>query len=174
MRPFEQRYNAATKRAIYDARFARGLSYKRIATLAQDGELIPGETLPIGHEYVGQLCRKEAERRAGKTESALADKPHRDAVEILRRRMIAAADAMSAEYERVATKHPEKADPERGRLIARLLREAAALPAQKADTPLAPGANANGQREGAETGGSQEACSPRTEAPVQTTPRITA
>src|SRR5690349_4839133 len=106
MAPFERRYDAAKRRAIYEARFVKGLSYKRIARAAADGDLADVGAFEIGEYYIGELCRKEEKRRAGKTESALAEKPHRDAIEVLRRRLIAAADAMANEYERSATKSP--------------------------------------------------------------------
>lgn len=149
MAPFERKYSAAAIQAIHDARFARNLTYKRIQSLARTGELVPGEQFDISTEYIGELCRKENQRRAGKVESRLADRPHKDAIEVLRRRMISAADSISKHYDELAAKNPAKVDVARGREITRLVREAIALPGPKDETPNAPGTKVNGhQNEG--------------------------
>jgi hypothetical protein len=149
-------------------------TYPRIVELAAKGEIVAGDPFEIPAEYVGDLCRREEKRRAGRYSSPVADKPHRDAIEELRRGLMSAADDMLTDFRAVAKRTPAKADPERGRQIARLLREASAIPIPKADTPSAPGAKRDGHREGGRPEAAQrEACSQRTEITVQTAARIT-
>ena len=69
-------------------------------------------------------------RRAGRAAS-LADEPHRDAIEKLRRRAVGAADGLLDSYEDELRRRPGKAEPERLRQIVRVIREAAALPARE-------------------------------------------
>jgi hypothetical protein len=153
MPPFERKYTAERTKAIYRARFEHGCTHNEIARRAQAGELVPGDPFKVPVGYVGKLCRAEEQRRALRFRSPLADKPHRDAIEELRRGLIAAADDMLSDYRALAKRKPANADPARGREIARLIREAAAIPTPKTDTPQAPGQRRDGQREGGETRG---------------------
>lgn len=146
---FEKKYAGERRTAIYRARFELGLTYKEIARRAKAGELLADDPFEISAEYLGSLCRDEEHRRAGRFSSPLADKPHRDAIEDLRRGLIAAADDLLSDWRATCKKKPGSADPGRGREIARLIREAAAIPAQKQETPEKPGAKTNGhQNEG--------------------------
>lgn len=153
MAKFRRKYTTDQRKAIFAARFDRGETYAHIAKLAATGELIPGQPFTIGPEYLGEICREQEARRVGKVESPLADKPHRDAVEVLRRRMISVADNLSDDLEKLASKKPDKVDPERARQVARLLREVASIPSPKEETPRAPGSNAGGQRQDSQTRG---------------------
>jgi hypothetical protein len=58
---------------------------------------------------------------------------------------------MLTDYRNVAKKTPAEADPGRGREIARLIREAAAIPAMKDDTPPKPGQSQDGRRRDEQT-----------------------
>jgi hypothetical protein len=145
MAPFDRKYSPTRMKAIYRARFELGLSYPEIAKKAQAGEIVAGDPFEIGAYYVGECCRKEEKRRALRFTSPLADKPHRDAIEELRRGLIAAADDMLTE---LRGRKPANVDPERARQIARLVREASAIPIPKADIPAKPGEHRDGQREG--------------------------
>jgi hypothetical protein len=138
MAAFERKYAGERLRAILAARFDKGLSFPEISKRAKAGELVPDDPFEISTGYLGKLCAREAKARELRFTSPLADKPHRDAIEELRRGLVAAADDMLTDYRNVAKKTPAKADPGRGREIARLIREAAAIPAQKEDTPPKP------------------------------------
>jgi hypothetical protein len=145
MAPFDRKYSPTRMKAIYRARFELGYSYPEIAKKAQAGEIVAGDPFEIGAYYVGECCRKEEKRRALRFTSPLADKPHRDAIEELRRGLIAAADDMLTE---LRGRKPANVDPERARQIARLVREASAIPIPKADIPAKPGQHREGHREG--------------------------
>jgi hypothetical protein len=151
MKAFQRKYSATKIHAIHEARFAKNLSYRQIVNLAKTGELVAGEPFDIGIEYVGELCRAENKRRAGKVESALADKPHRDAIEILRRRLISTADSMVRYYEEQAKKKPQDFDAAKFRQVIACAREAASLPAPKEDKPPAPGQSQDGRRRDEQT-----------------------
>jgi hypothetical protein len=146
MAAFERKYAGERLRAILAARFDKGLSFPEISKRAKAGELVPDDPFEISTGYLGKLCAREAKARELRFTSPLAEKPHRDAIEELRRGLVAAADDMLTDYRNVAKKTPAKADPGRGREIARLIREAAAIPAQKEDTPEKPGHKTNGKQ----------------------------
>lgn len=149
MAPFDRKLSAEQRKLIYQARFEHGQTYTQITRRVLAGELGAGEPVQISPDYVGRICRAEEKKRHLRFSSPLADKPHRDAIEELRRGLIAAADDMLTDYRRLAKRSPAKADVARGREIARLIREAAAIPAKKEDTPAAPGQKTNGtQTEG--------------------------
>jgi hypothetical protein len=145
MAAFERKYAGERLRAILAARFDKGLSFPEISKRAKAGELVPDDPFEISTGYLGKLCAREAKARELRFTSPLAEKPHRDAIEELRRGLVAAADDMLTDYRNVAKKTPAKADPGRGREIARLIREAAAIPAMREDTPQKPGHKTNGQ-----------------------------
>lgn len=100
---------------------------QRVVDLAARGELEHrGERLApfeANAESVRHYARLMRKRRAGQVSSHLAEKPHKDATEALRRRLVNAADAMLAHFERVQKRSPEKADPQRLREIARTVLE---------------------------------------------------
>lgn len=149
MPAFQRKVTAEQRKAIFQARFEHGHTYAEVHRRATEGELDCGK-VDVSLDYIGRLCRNEEKRRALRFRSPLADRPHRDAIEELRRGLIAAGDDMLTE---LRGRKAKDQDPERARQIARLVREASAIPIPKADTPLAPGAKQDGRREGAETKG---------------------
>lgn len=151
MPKFEKKYAGERRTAIFRARFELDQTYKAISQQARTGELVPGDKFEIPPEYVGKLCREEEKRRAGRFTSPLADKPHRDAIEELRRGLIAAAEDMLSDFRSIARKTPAKADPVRGRQIVAMVREASSLPIRKDEAPPAPGQQRDGQTNGPKT-----------------------
>jgi hypothetical protein len=161
MPPFTAKYTDEQREAVAQAYEDRGIRpARRIRELAQAGELTwKGEPLeafdmpePSILCYAGNLRRK----RAGKVKSTLADLPHRDAVESLRRRLLAAADQHLIDYEKAQKKPGAKPDPELLRQIARATREIAAMPGPKEPKPVAPGQrrrNGDGHEDGRTGGG---------------------
>jgi hypothetical protein len=127
---------------------------KRVVELAARGELewegTRLEPFTTNADTVRDLARELRKRRAGEVTSELANREPRDAIEVLRRRLINAADEMLKVQERI----PAKArDPEQLRQIGRCVREFAALPGPKDAAPKRPGQKAEGKREQGGTGG---------------------
>jgi hypothetical protein len=89
----------------------------------------------------------------GKRATPLENRPHRDAIETLRRRLITTADVLLRDLERQSAKAPGTVNLERLRQIARMVREAAALPGPDDPRPPAPGVQVGGFRNGGTTRG---------------------
>lgn len=148
MRPFEKKYTPTRLQAVYRARFEQRMTLKRIMAKAAAGELVPGDPFTCEITYLSRLCAAEERRRTGRYESPVADKPHRDAIEQLRRGCITLADRLLTDLE--ARKPKDHLD---ARARARALQEAiravtmaSAMPARNEDAPLAPGKQKNGVR----------------------------
>jgi hypothetical protein len=137
MPAFDEKFCDEQRDAAAHARVELGMTYRRIVELAADGQLEHRgrkvDPFKISPEYVKDLANKLVRQRAGKTPSKLADRPHHDAVEILRRRTVACADALLEEYEKTLRKRPQEAEPKRLREIVDLIRYLSQLsPAQRA------------------------------------------
>lgn len=140
--PFTSKYTAEQWAAVYDARFARGVTYARIAELAEAGELTPGEPFELDAAYIGEKCRAEARKRQGKGPSPAASMPPADAVEYMRRRMLALFEAEVNKQELIK---PEKRDLGRMTQLAKLATEIARIPGPKDPRPeKAAGSNTAG------------------------------
>lgn len=154
MPAIEAKYSAAQREAIATAYVDRGVRpASRVVQLAAEGKLtLDGETLDAFDTRIGTVrdaARKLRLRRAGSAHSATVKADPRDAVEALRRRLIALADRELAVLE---NRRRGTVDPERLRQIARVVREVAALPGPSDPRPPTPGrSNATTQRTGAET-----------------------
>jgi hypothetical protein len=114
-KPFERRYAGNQRKAVFKARFELDLAYVEIERRARNGTLIPGEPFDIGWQVIGNLCRKEAERRRGRFDSKLADMPHRDAIEELRRAALGVAEDLMVDMRATSQKKP-RASPRAFRL----------------------------------------------------------
>jgi hypothetical protein len=136
-------YTHARKRAIFKARFEWDWGYQEIETSAVKGELIPGDPFPAKWQRIGKLCREEEARRRGKYDSQLAEKPHRDAIEVLRRAVIGVADHLLTDL--MNTKACE-VDPKRLQEAIKAVTLAASIPAPNEEAPLAPGQQKDGKR----------------------------
>lgn len=143
MEPFERKYNNEHWQAIYDAKFARGLSYRRIAELAKTGELGP-EPFEISALYVGEMCRKEKRRRQGKNRSPLVNLDPKDSTEEMRIRLLSLWDS-----ERLAVEREKEGKRDLARLeqLAKLSLAIARIPGPKDPTPKNPATkDAEGKR----------------------------
>lgn len=141
--PFTRKYGPEQWAAVFDARFARGLTYPRIAELAASGELIPGAPFPIDVAYLGDKCRAEQRRRQGKGPSALAAMAPADAVEHMRQRLVALVES---ELDASTREKHGKRDPKRLADLARVIRDIAAIPGPKDARPdKAAGSHTAGQ-----------------------------
>jgi hypothetical protein len=141
MKAFQPKYSPAQWQAIYDARFARGLEYSRIATLAIEGELT-GEPFEITATYIGEKCRHERKRRAGKNRRPIADLATKDANDFMRQSLLNLWDSERVELER---QKPGKRDVARLEQLAKTAIVIARIPGQK---DLAPKNPANRQEDG--------------------------
>jgi hypothetical protein len=112
-KPFVKKYAGAQRQAIFKARFEHHLSYTEIARRAVSGELTPGEPWQINWQYIGKLCREEEHRRAGRFTSNLANMPHRDAIEELRRGCIGVAEDLMTDLRAISSRKPRDLDPKR-------------------------------------------------------------
>jgi hypothetical protein len=101
MKPWEAKYTGDQWRAIYDARFAKDLTYARIADLAADGTLT-GEPFEIGAMYIGEKCRAEKKRRAGKHKRPIADLATKDSNEFMRASLLNLWDTERFAHARVS------------------------------------------------------------------------
>jgi hypothetical protein len=157
-KPFERRYAGNQRKAVFKARFELDLAYVEIERRARNGTLIPGEPFDIGWQVIGNLCRKEAERRRGRFDSKLADIPHRDAIEELRRAALGVAEDLMVDMRATSQKKPGDVDPKRLQELIKATSLAASLPTRTEQAPQpklpsdkdAPGAGgADGVRTGA-------------------------
>ena len=130
--PWDAKFTDEQKEAVAIARVDGGRTARRVAEMAAAGELTlrgePVGAFNISDRYVNEIGKRLERDRTGKTASKVAELPHRDAVENLRLRLIAGADAMLTAWEKQAAKSPEKADTERHRQIVRCVLEASRLP----------------------------------------------
>lgn len=135
MPPFERKYTATMMKAIYDAKFARALSYPRIAELAGTGELVAGQPFEISAYYVGEKCRAEQKRRRGKDPSALAKLAPKDSGEFMRVSLLNLWDSerLALEREKEGKRDLAKFDQ-----LAKVALTIARLPGPKDDTPRNP------------------------------------
>lgn len=135
MAGWERKYSDQQRRAVIQARLERGLPAKAVSELAARGELVAlnGDKLepfeiPEGTVY--SYGRNAESRRRRAATSTLADQPAQDAVEEIRRRLVAALDHETMRLdERRRRKPNEPSDAEQLRKCARALRELAAMPA---------------------------------------------
>jgi hypothetical protein len=128
-----------------------------VAEHAATGRLVDrsGNTVApfeVPEDTVRTLARDERRARLGERSTALQDMPHRDAIEQLRRRLLAVADHELTWLERQQA-NGKLVNMERVRQIARTIREAASLPGPNDPAPPAPGAKRDGQRNGGATRG---------------------
>lgn len=129
--PFERKYQNEQWLAIYDAHFARGLKYPRIAELARTGELT-GEPFEISTEYLAERVRGEKRRREGKNVTPLAAIEPKDATEEMRVRLISLWDSERVVLER---EKDGKRDLARLTMLAKLAVEIARIPGPKEPRP---------------------------------------
>lgn len=135
MPTFVEVYTDQQRDAIAFAWNDRGIRpAARVAELAARGELTAenGETLPafdMPEGTIRSVARHARKRRRGQLPSKLADAPPRDAVENLRRRLVAMTDR---ELERLESKQRarrnEPLDAEHTRQLARAVLEIARIP----------------------------------------------
>lgn len=156
MASFQRKYTDEQREALCEAYEDRRVRpARRVVELAAAGELTHKgqkvEPFTVGEDYIRDQVRHLRKRRRGLTTSELAQAAPRDAIEILRRRLVNAADAMLADSERDIRRDPKTADPERLRQIARLVREAQAIPGPNEPRKPSPGQKVEGEREGAPT-----------------------
>lgn len=129
------KYSDAQRNAIKHAGVVVGIKpLTSISRMAKVGELAwEGQKLEpfdVPDATVRDIVRTEERRRAGAAHSDLVNKPHHDAVEMLRRRMISLLDHETLRLEDAQRAKPKVAlDAEHARKLVRVLRELAALPA---------------------------------------------
>ena len=141
MPSFATKYTSEQRDAIATAKADRGMTARRVVELAAAGELAPGlAPFQTTVRTVNDYARKLVRARQGTEASGLTDVPARDAVEALRRRLVAAADHELRRIERQQQRR--NAAPVTGeeiRQIVRCVREIAAIPARDEPRPVAPG-----------------------------------
>lgn len=160
MSRFERKWSREQKDAVTFAAIDRKVKRSRIAELARNGELTGRDgtqlepfNMPDG--TIASEIKEERRRRAGQIQREIVAKPPRDAIEQLRRNLVACADVLVEQYAKTLQQgKPNTADPERLRQIVRAVREAAALPGPNDARPPKPSAKVNGKREGGDTTGS--------------------
>jgi hypothetical protein len=156
MRAFRERYTKQQREAVAFAYVELGIRpAKRVADLAAAGRLTLDGLLLDAFEMPVSTIRHQVRnyRKRAAAGGDLETLPHRDAIERLRVDLVTAASRVLADYSRQAKRDASKADPERGRQIVRMVREAAALPALNESRPSAPGSMRGGVRNGSETRG---------------------
>lgn len=156
MAAFQRIYSRELETAVQTASLDRGVAPARViqedivaGRFTVDGVTFPAQN--VGIDTVRGWIREERQRRAGRVESPLAKLEPRDAIETLRLRLLSSADAMLKHQEE---KRRDRRDPERMRQIARLVREAAAIPGHHEPRPPRPGQHVPG--EGRSNGGKTE------------------
>lgn len=143
--PFTVRYTPEQKQALAAAYLDRGIRPSAaVLELAEQGELTLGsEKLPpftVNPKSFQSLMSDERKRRSGRTRKQIVRIAHIDAVEDLRQRYVAVADheLRKIEDQQGFRGNKGEIDLERLRQVGRLIREAAALPAQKGDRAKTP------------------------------------
>lgn len=167
MAAFDEHYSDEQRDAIASAWNDKGVRPAvRVAQLALAGELTrpDGSKLapfggrdgkPVPEGTVRSLARDERLRRRGETNSELAKAAPRDAVEMLRKRLVSVTDSEIARLERVQVKAPsEPVNAEQVRQLARAVLEIARLPGPTDPRPpSAATRDADGKRGPQATGG---------------------
>jgi hypothetical protein len=148
------KYTDAQRTAAAHAVVDRGLGPAAVSRLAAAGELkwndarLEPFVMPPGS--VGTYAKRLRYEREARDTGEVAQLPPRDAVEVLRKRLVQIADRET----RKMTRAPAgKVDPERLRQTARAVREIAALPGPTDPQPPAPGAKVDGIQHGGQTKG---------------------
>lgn len=156
MPKFVEVYTDEQREAVALAYVDQGHTAPATAKLAAAGELtLHGDPLPafaINEHTIRTAGRALKKRRSGLAASGLAEKAPKDAIELLRRRLVIVADR---ELGFLEGKRAGAIDLERLRQVIRCVREAAALPGPKDPRPPAPGSRAPGSdaQDGATVGG---------------------
>lgn len=141
--PFTAKYTTQQKDACVSAVLDKGVKpYTLVAKLAAEGALT-GEPFNIDPLYIGRLARDAKRRRLGLNATKLEALPPRDAVEVLRRRMLAIAEHHIDRLER--KDKANKLTPKETADVIRVLRELAALPGPDQARPVKPGAKIPGE-----------------------------
>lgn len=147
-----------------EQREAAGLRYAdtedtgvEVVRKAAAGELTlrgePVGAFEVSPSYVAQLGNRLKKQRLGKTASKTADLPHRDAIEVLRRRLIAVAESVIEDLEKKAAKDPASLDLERHRQAVRCVFEASKLPTASSAAPPSKDTRDSNGRKGPHTEG---------------------
>jgi hypothetical protein len=140
------KYNDAQREAVaiaYEDKRVRPAG--RVAEMAARGELqAPNGDMLEPFEIRADAVRTYGARlrrgRRGELKAGLTNAPPRDAIEALRRRLISAADdALKRSERRLRSNSITTKDVEMARQIARLIREAAAIPGPEDPRPVKPG-----------------------------------
>lgn len=145
--PFNDVQREAVAVAFLDRRIRPA---QAVADLAARGEL-PGpdgeplEPFEVKADNVRTWAARLRRGRAGKLKSGLTDAAPKDAIEALRQRLVSAADdALRRTERRLRAPSCNAKDIEQARQIARLIREAAAIPGPNDARPVPPGAKVPG------------------------------
>jgi len=137
--PWDAKFTAEQKEAAALARVDGHRTARRVAEMAAAGELThrgePVGAFDISSNYVNQLGERLKRTRRGETVSKLAEMPHRDAIEVLRRRLVSVGDAVLTALEKQAEKEPAKLDLERLRQAGRVVVELGKIPAATEPQP---------------------------------------
>lgn len=133
MSPWDRKYSDDQREAVVSAYLDRQIRpASRVCELAAAGELtLRGNRLDaftIGVNMVRDYARHHRRRRQGKVQSQLADVPHRDAIEAMRRRLVNLVDAELEQLEAREKRKPGTVQPDQIRQISRALLELARLP----------------------------------------------
>lgn len=158
MAEWARKYDERERAAVEEAFLAKPRPAREICERAERGELTyQGELVPafkIPGSTVRDIGTKAMKRARGEEFSKLVNVPHVDAVEVLRRRMIALTDG---ELKKLESMGRAPVDLERMRKLGRVLRELAALPDPSTARPstVGRGAGARSQdRAGTDLGAS--------------------
>lgn len=133
MAAFQEKYTDEQREAVRHAGVDLNIAAADIERMADSGSLthrgVALAPFEMPKSTVYGLIREERKRREGKDHSALVQMPHVDAVELLRRRMIALGDSETLRMEKEQKAKPKTPiDAEHARRMARFLRELAAMP----------------------------------------------
>lgn len=145
MPTFQAKYSDAQREAVAVAYIDRKVRpAKAVCDLAARGELPHNgeqlEPFTIGPDAVRTYAARLRRARQGTLKAGLTDVPARDAVEALRVRLVSAADhALTRVERRLKAPSCTTKDVELARQIARLIREAAAIPSKDDPRPVPPG-----------------------------------
>lgn len=132
--PFDKKYTDAQRRAVEHAYLDAAIRpATEIPRLAAAGQLVwegqPVEAFAIPYATVLDIGKAEERRRTGRARSQLANQPHKDAVEILRCRMVSLLDHETSRLERAQrTAKNKPIEAEQLRKVGRALRELASMP----------------------------------------------
>jgi hypothetical protein len=96
---------------------------------------VEGQPFPISWQVIGNLCRQEERRRRGRFDSKLADMPHRDAIEELRRAALGVAEDLMVDLRAISEKRPRDVDPKRLQELIKATSLAASLPSRDEPAP---------------------------------------